>query len=146
MAGYDNYLWELAQKMSNNGWGDINECYNHLQSAINGGHTSSIQELYPDLWAFIKDIYETFLGHDVSSGGVDQMIVGGLRSEKRPEMMATSFSFRCGICGKCCEYRFLISDESRIRSYYIDHEKMEKEQMFREMGRKFSNHCPYARR
>jgi hypothetical protein len=103
-----------------------------------------IRDQYPTLWAFVKDVYGYFADCEVDGDCVERTITSGLCADKRPEQAATSFSFRCGICGKCCKYSFLIGDEKMVTASSLDFIELEKREQFYVMGKKFEEHCPYA--
>lgn len=91
----------------------------------------------------MKSVAEAFRGCEISDRELSSIIAAGIRSWKDDRIMAQCIEFRCGICGKQCAYRFNISEEE-IACSAINHVEMHKRQMFRQMGYKFSEHCPYS--
>ena len=136
---------ELAQDYSDFNGGKVEDIYERLEYVrqFAGQRENPMQQAYPELWDFMKSVAEAFRGQEIGDRELASIIAAGIRSWKDDQRMCQCIEFHCGICGKKCAYRFDITEQELYCSA-VDHVEMHKRHMFRQMGFKFSEHCPYS--
>lgn len=136
---------EEAQDYSDFNGEPFKDIYERLEYVrqFAGQRENPMQQAYPELWEFMKSVAEAFRNEPVGDRELSSIIAAGIHSWKDDFIQSTKIRFTCRICGKQCAYEVSISEEETICST-VDYLEMRKREKFRQMGYKFSKHCPYS--
>jgi len=140
----------LAREYSDFNGSSVTDAYERLEYArqfVNDARKETpMKEAYPELWEWQKSIIEAFRGCEVSDRELAAIIAGSMTSFRNDYRACQTVRYTCGVCGQKCGFQFDISDMEMAEAKYssIDYIEMMKQNMFRDMGCKFSKHCPFS--